>query len=79
MNKEKFQNTAEAIKSMDTGKKKKIAVIVAVIIVFLLIVTHIHHCDECDRTYFGNKHTLTSFGETYDLCKECYDGYYSFR
>lgn len=79
--KDKVKSTAYKVKTTDTNKRKKIkviAIVAAVVIVVLIIITHIHQCNECDKVYFGNKHTISYWGETENLCKECYDDFYSF-
>lgn len=76
---DKVKSTADKVKTADTNKRKKVIVIVvAVVIAVLIIATHIHQCDECDKVYFGNKHEISYWGETENLCKECYDDFYSF-
>lgn len=65
------------IKTTDSNQKKRfiiIGIVILIIIVLLIIVTHIHQCDECDKVYFGSKHTVTYWGETENWCKECYEG-----
>ncbi len=60
--------------------KKQMRTAMAIIAVFVLIVvvaTHIHKCEECDKIYFGNKNTINFWGETEDVCKDCYKDFYS--
>lgn len=81
--KEKVKDTAKSVKNkapeVSSAQTKKIGIIggvLAVIIVFVVLVTSIHTCDECDKTYFGKKHTVTFWGETENLCKDCYNDFY---
>ncbi len=79
--KDQVKTTASKVKTSDgatMNKIKAIAIIVVVAIVVLIVGTHIHHCDECDKIYFGNKHEITYWGETENMCGDCYDDYYSF-
>lgn len=78
-----IKNKTAEVTSKTSGvtpnNKKKIGVIsgiVAVVIVLIAIVSCIHICDECDKTYLGIKHTVTFWGETENLCKDCYDDFY---
>ncbi len=34
--------------------------------------------DECDKTYLGKKHEVTFWGETENLCKDCYNDFYGY-
>lgn len=80
MIKNKFESTSEKIKSADDRKKKKfliIGIIAAAIIVLLVIVTNIHQCEECEKIYFGKRHTISFFGESENVCKDCYNDFYS--
>lgn len=82
MIKDKTKSTFEKMQTADSTQKnkiKKISIAALVIIVLLTVVTHIHKCDDCEKVYFGSKHTITYWGETEDLCKECYDDFYSFK
>lgn len=71
--------TGSAVKQVQNAddNKKKIILIAAVAAVFavivLIVATHIHRCDECDKVYFGSKHTVSILGEEANLCKDCYD------
>ncbi|MCI9641691.1 MAG: zinc-ribbon domain-containing protein [Eubacterium sp.] len=79
--KDATQNVKNTAAKMPYYKKKKIAIfagIAAIIIILLLIVTSIHTCDECDKTYLGKKHEVTFWGETENLCKDCYNDFYGY-
>ena len=83
MVKDKVKDAAKNVKGKTSAlpyyKKKKIGIlagVAAVIIVLLLIVTHIHTCEECDKTYVGKKYTVSFWGESESVCKECYDDFY---
>lgn len=81
MLKEKINNTTKKIKSADAAKKKKLkilAIVCAVIIVLLAVVTNIHKCEECDKVYFGKKHTVKFFNQSEDVCKDCYSDFHTF-
>lgn len=76
---EKVKIVADDIQNGDAAKKKKIKIIAiaaVVVIVVLIIVTHIHTCEECEKVYFGNKHTISFWGESENVCKECYNDFY---
>lgn len=82
--KEKVKDTAQNVKTKTSKlsyyQKKKIGIIAgicAVIVVLVVLATSIHTCDECDKTYLGKKHTVTFWGETENLCKDCYNDFYS--
>lgn len=83
MIKDKVKDATDSLKNKATGipyyKKRKIGIfagVFAAVVVLLLLVTSIHTCDECDKTYLGKKHTVTFWGETENLCKDCYDDFY---
>lgn len=77
-------NTANytAVKTNLNRKQSKIIIITATVIIsliaMLLVVTHIHKCDECNKVYFGSRHQISFFGETENVCKDCYNDFYSF-
>lgn len=77
----KAKDAADNMQNADAAKKKKMRIIViiaVVLIVVLIIITHIHTCEECDKVYFGNKHTISFWDETEKVCKECYDDFYGY-
>lgn len=81
MIKSSAQNKVKKLKSADSSKKKKgkiVAIIAAVVLVVILVVSNIHVCEECDEVYFGKKHTISFWGETEEVCKDCYRDFYSF-
>lgn len=80
MIKNQVKKTANKISSADkmqSGKIKKIVCAVAAVLVLLIIVTNIHQCEECDKVYFGKKYTISFWGESEDVCKDCYTDFYS--
>lgn len=80
MIKEKVKSKSNSINLADKRNKSKIIIlgIIALVVVALLIIgTNIHRCEECDKLYFGKKHTISFWGESEDVCKECYDDFYS--
>lgn len=64
-------------------KKQKIGIIVGVIAALLIaiiaIVSNIHTCEECEKTYIGKEYKITFFDQSETVCKECYNGFYSFN
>lgn len=75
MIKEKAQNFQKSEK----GKKlnfKKILPIAAIALILIIVVSNIHKCDECEEVFFGKKYHVSFFGESEDVCKECYEDYY---
>lgn len=79
MIKEKAQNTAVKAKNLSSNQVKKIIIAASVVFVLLLALivgTNIHKCDECDKTYFGKKHVVAFWGQTENLCKDCYTDYF---
>ncbi|MCH5316491.1 MAG: zinc ribbon domain-containing protein [Eubacterium sp.] len=73
------KGASQNVKSMDPAKKKKtgvIAAVIAALIVVLLVVTNIHNCEECGKTYIGKNYTISFWGETEKVCKECYNDFY---
>ena len=80
MMKDGVHNTAAKVKSASPNKQRNIMIAaVAVFVVLLLVViTNIHRCEECGDVYFGKKNTISFFGQTEDVCKDCYEDFYSF-
>lgn len=80
MVKDRVKYTSDKIKNADEVKKnkiKKIVIIAAVIVVLLIIAGNIHQCEECDKLYFGKKNTISFWGESENVCKDCYNDFYS--
>lgn len=79
MMKDGVHNTAEKVKTAAPNKQRNILIAaVAVFVVLLLaVVTHIHRCEECGDVYFGKKNTVSFLGYTEDVCKDCYEDFYS--
>lgn len=80
MIKNQVKETANKISTADkkkNGKIKKIICAVAAVLVLLIIVTNIHQCEECDKVYFGKKYTISFWGESENVCKDCYTDFYS--
>lgn len=62
--------------------KKTVAIIcaiAAVIIAAIVLVTNIHTCEECDKTFIGKEYKITWFDQSETVCKECYNDFYSFN
>lgn len=58
------------------GKILKIVlpIIFVLIIIFGIVIgTNIHTCDECGKTYLGKEYTISFFGESVNVCKDCYE------
>ena len=73
------KGASQNVKAMNSAKKKKTSVIAAVIaiaIVVLIIVTNIHSCEDCGKTYIGKEYTISFWGETEKVCRECYNDFY---
>lgn len=80
MIKNKVKETSNTVKASNFTKNKKFkiaGIIVTVLVVLLIVVTNIHQCEECDKVYFGKKHTISFWGESENVCKDCYDDFYS--
>lgn len=78
--KNKMNTAADKVKNADAEKKKKlkiISIIAVLAIVVLICVTNIHRCEECDKVYLGKKYTIDFWGETENVCKECYNDFYA--
>lgn len=58
---------------------KIIAPIAAVVLLLIIVVSNIHTCEECDKTYLGKKYTITFWDESENVCKDCYEDFYSFN
>ena len=54
------------------------AIVVAALILLVIIIANIHTCEECDKVYFGKENTISFFGESESVCKDCYNDFYSF-
>lgn len=71
------KGATQKVKSMNAAKKTMAVIIagaVAVVMVVLIVVTNIHTCDECDKTYFGKEYRLVSvWGNSESVCKDCYN------
>lgn len=83
MVKDKVKDVTENVKDKAAEipyyKKKKIGIfagIAAVIIVLLIIAANIHTCEECDKVYIGKKHSISFWGQSEDVCKDCYNDFY---
>lgn len=74
------QNAVTKVKTADAKKKKQMkiaAIIAAAALIVILIISNIHICEECDKVYLGKQYTIRFWGETEDVCKECYNDYYA--
>lgn len=80
MMKDGVHNTAAKVKTAAPNKKRNILIAATAVFVVLLLVilTNIHRCEECGDVYFGKKNTISFFGQTEDVCKDCYEDFYSF-
>lgn len=54
------------------------AIVVAVLVLMFIILSNIHTCEECEKVYFGKENTISFFGESESVCKDCYNDFYSF-
>ena len=80
MIKDSAQKIIKNTKSKNIFKNKKIiiGVTIVVLLTLIIIISNIHTCDECDKVYFGKKNEISFFGQTEDVCKECYRDFYMF-
>lgn len=72
------KDASQNVKAMESNKKLLIQTIVAIIACFvfaLLIVANVHTCEECEKTYIGKEYTISFFGETEKVCRDCYDDF----
>ena len=60
----------------NSGILKIVLPIAAVVIVILAVVLNIHTCEECGDVYFGKKNTISFWGESESVCKDCYNDFY---
>ncbi len=63
-------NSSDKLKGL---KNKKALIIVVVVVALVALLSSIHKCDECEEIYLGKPHEVTMFGESYELCDDCYD------
>lgn len=54
------------------------AIVVAVLVLMFVILSNIYTCEECEKVYFGKENTISFFGESESVCKDCYNDFYSF-
>lgn len=60
-------------------KNKMIAILgvfAVIIAAIILIVTNMHTCEECNKTYLGKKYEIVFFGQSEIVCKDCYNDFY---
>lgn len=73
-----------AVSNIKTGSKKAdsvekimkivLPVVFGLIVVFGIVIgVNIHTCDECGKTYLGKEYTISFFGESVNVCKDCYE------
>lgn len=77
--KDKVNETADKVKTVDNSKKnkfKKIGIIAIIAIATITIVSNIHTCEECEEVYFGKEYTISFWGETENVCEDCYNDWY---
>lgn len=73
-----------AVNSASTGIKtrkntnilKIVIPVVVVLIIILAVVCNIHTCEECGKTYLGKDYTISFWGESESVCKDCYNDFY---
>lgn len=78
-NSESINMVKTKVKSMDKGKVKKYGIIAAVVIILLVavsVLTNIHTCGSCGKTYVGKEYRIQGFFNDYKCCKDCYREYY---
>lgn len=65
------------IQKQGTGRALKIVIPIVIAVVLLLaVVLNIHTCEECGDVYFGKKNTISFWGESESVCKDCYNDFY---
>lgn len=62
-------NNVKAIKSL-------IVAIIMLTIVAYFVAINIRTCEECGKLYFGKEYTISWWGQTVSVCKDCYDDFY---
>ncbi|MGN0526706.1 MAG: zinc-ribbon domain-containing protein [Acutalibacteraceae bacterium] len=79
MIKGKVDTTVEKAKNSNITKKfnKKFVIIGIVVIAILVVVLNLHKCEECDEIYFGKKNVISFWGESSEVCDDCYEDFYS--
>lgn len=80
-NSEAINQVKTKVSSLSYWQKRNIkiaAIVAAVIILLIIIIANIHTCDECGDVYFGSKNEVSFFGETEDICDDCYDDLFGF-
>ena len=80
MIKNKIDGATEKVKTASSEKKKKWkfrAITLAVVLAVVIIVFNTHECDECEDIYFGSENVINFWGETYAVCEDCYEDFYS--
>lgn len=51
-----------------------IGIVAVVVIVAVSIVSNLHTCAECGKTYIGKEYKLVSvWGDSETVCKDCYN------
>ena len=76
---DKVNETADKVKTVNNAKNskfKKIGIIAIATIVIITVVSKIHTCEECDEVYFGKEYTISFWGETENVCEDCYNDWY---
>ena len=77
--KNKVDSTVQKAKNSKVKSKinKKIVIAVVAVIAVLVVVLNLHKCEECEEIYFGEKNVVSFWGERAEVCKDCYEDFYS--
>lgn len=75
--------TISAVKAKVTGADKasvkKYGIIVVAVIILIgavSVLTNIHSCESCGKTYVGKKYRIQGIFNDYKCCEDCYRDYY---
>lgn len=79
MIKDKVDSTVEKAKNSQVTSKinKKVVIAVVAVIAILVVALNLHKCEECEEIYFGEKNVVSFWGESAEVCKDCYEDFYS--
>ena len=80
-NSETINQVKTKVSTLTWWQKRNItiaAVVLLAVIILAVIISNIHTCDDCGDVYFGSKNESSFFGETEDICDDCYNDLFGF-
>lgn len=80
-NSETINQVKTKVSTLTWWQKRNItiaAVVLLAVIILAVIISNIHTCDECGDVYFGSKNEISFFGETEDICDDCYNDLFGY-